>query len=61
MQCNIWLLNWFVKNEKKGFKLVPVCNVERKHIRLDEKMLINEKLLKRPKTHALTPIINSLV
>ena len=41
MQCNIWLLNWFVKNEKKGFKLVPVCNVERKHIRLDEKMLIN--------------------
>ena len=41
MQCNIWLLNWFVKNEKKGFKLVPVCNVERKNIRLDEKMLIN--------------------
>ena len=50
LKCNIWLLKWFVDHEKKGFKLFPVCNVERKHIRLDEKTLINLiNLMLKPK------------
>ena len=41
LEMNHWLIKQFKQNDRRGLALFPIFGVDRKHIRLDEKMLIN--------------------
>ena len=46
---NVWMQKKFEGMEKRGMKLIPICNVHRMHVRLDFKTLYNLSMEILPK------------